>query len=316
MAISSSSCYSLVLNTETKTLLCPVPGCKTRLTSGTRLCDEHSVAILQERKDLPNLSIIRLPTSNTNEFVTLFPLSKSSERYTSLVTSIMNDWKKQNVTDLKIETIAEIHPSPSQTKTFNEYKTMILNTRNDDDDVKDNVYNHNKVMALYHGTHQHCDPLLTTENGQLQSNSQVLCGNSNCGVCGVILNGFDPNKIGQNARGETFQRLGKGFYFAPHPSKAHYYSRGAQKCHSNDPTRKTQVLLRCLVAVGKPYHENVVQPKKTAPPEGYDSVYGAIGTCKSRGHGPLNWPEYAVYDPRAAIAVDYIVYSYTSTSEF
>ncbi|CAG8435091.1 2932_t:CDS:2 [Ambispora gerdemannii] len=315
MAVSTSSYYSLVI-TETKTLLCPVPECTKRLTPGTRLCEDHSAAILQGGKNITNIGVIKLPTSKTNEFVTLFPLSKSSERYNSLVTSIMNDWKKQNVTDLRIETIAEIYPSPSQVKTFNEYKAMILSMRNEGDDDVDNIYNHNKVMALYHGTHQHCGPLLTTENGQLQSNPQILCGSSDCGVCGVILNGFDPNKIGHNERGETFQRLGKGFYFAPHPSKAHYYSRGAQKCHSNDPTRKTQVLLRCLVAIGKPYHENIVQQKKTAPPEGYDSVYGAVGTCRTRGHGSLNWPEYAVYDPRAAIAVDYIVYSYTSTSEF
>ncbi|KAG9286140.1 hypothetical protein G9A89_010154 [Geosiphon pyriformis] len=292
--------------TDTAMSLCPVPDCENQLSPGTRLCDVHVISLLRHQNPFPGIHLIKIPAKN-KEIVTIFPLPKNSQRFLSRVTTITSDWKKSNVTDFRIETVAEIHPSPYQIKTYNAYKEHIANLREGNGGAN--------VMALYHGTHQHCNPIILKEDDSAHP-KPTLCKSSDCGICGVILNGFDPEKIGKNERGETFQRLGMGFYFAPNPSKAHYYSRGAQKLHPHDPNRYTQVLLRCLVVCGNPYNETVVNQTRTSPPAEYDSVYGGVGTCKSRGHGPLNWPEYAVYDPRAALAVEYIVYSYSSTSEF
>lgn len=50
-------------------------------------------------------------------------------------------------------------------------------------------------------------------------------------------------------------------------------------------------------------------------PTGYHSTRGDLGKCGGRGHGALNYREWAVYDERACVPVHLIVYSYTSTTE-
>ncbi|RUS12551.1 hypothetical protein BC938DRAFT_478765, partial [Jimgerdemannia flammicorona] len=60
--------------------------------------------------------------------------------------------------------------------------------------------------------------------------------------------------------------------------------------------------------------ETVTQSVQNAP-SGYHSTRGELGKCGGRGHGTLNYREWAVYDQHACVPVHLIVYSYTSTSE-
>jgi len=68
------------------------------------------------------------------------------------------------------------------------------------------------IEQHYHGTTLCCDLADYAE----------LCDDPNCGACGITRIGFDPQKIDS----VSWQRFGKGFYFAPNSSKSYDYAVG------------------------------------------------------------------------------------------
>jgi len=245
---------------------------------------------------------MKLSKPASEQWAHLINLPKDDARGEAIRQEFVTAWTKSNVTDLRVEAVLDIVPMIGNMDAHNRYKKYISSQRGGDEYINEKI--------LYHGTHQNCDAIFGEGDG-------AMCGLGDCGVCGLITTGFDVNKIGKNVRKETFQRLGDGFYFCPHSSKAHYYSKFAKKPHRYVSKRYTQVILRCAVVLGKTYNtQHQMRGGRQDLPSGYDSVYAGVGTCGGRGHGALNYPEYCVYDPDSVLPVNYILYSYTSTNEF
>lgn len=136
------------------------------------------------------------------------------------------------------------------------------------------------VEEHFHGTILSCNIVRTRQ----------LCLNPKCGICGISKTGFDPMRIGSHV---DFQRFGYGFYLAPNSSKCHDYTEG-----SND----VRAMLLCEVCPGNKFERTTKDPKLTAPPRGYDSVYGKTGV-------ELNYEEITVYKSEAILPKYIIVYT-------
>ncbi len=100
--------------------------------------------------------------------------------------------------------------------------------------------------------------------------------------------GFQLNYSGSNI---SFQRFGKGIYFAPHSSKANDYT-----------SDNVRAMFLCKVVAGRKYVTQVNSSGMKAPPYGYNSVYGEPGK-------DLNYPELVIYDQRGAKATYLVLYS-------
>lgn len=140
------------------------------------------------------------------------------------------------------------------------------------------------IKEYFHGTLLSCNI----------SVSQKPCADGNCGICGVSCDGLDINCIRKNI---DFQRFGHGFYLAPHSSKCHDYTEGANGCRA---------MLLCDVCPGRKYRLESNSQHLTDPPPGYDSVYGQVGS-------KLNYPEIVVYKPEAVLPRFIIIYERDGT---
>ena len=120
-------------------------------------------------------------------------------------------------------------------------------------------------------------------------NTNTLCQDVECGVCGIANIGFDRRCIRKNI---NFQRFGHGFYLAPNSSKCHDHTQG----HGG-----YRAMLLFEVCPGKKYQLRNDDETLTAPPEGYNSVHGTGGN--------LNYDELVLYNPDGAILKHIIVYS-------
>ncbi len=139
----------------------------------------------------------------------------------------------------------------------------------------------NKATEKYfHGTLTQCDV----------ANQKSACSTNKCGVCGISRKGFQASMIATNI--PRFTRFGKGFYLAPNSSKCHDYTQGIVDY---------RVMLLCTVAPGNKYTVQNDQKTLTAPPQGYDSVYGAKG-------GSLNYDEIVLYKSESILPKYAIVY--------
>ena len=136
-----------------------------------------------------------------------------------------------------------------------------------------------KVEEHFHGTMLSCN--ITA--------SQSPCRDGNCGICGISCAGLDPRCIRKSI---DFQRFGQGFYLAPHSSKCHDYTQGANSYRA---------MLMCDVCPGRKYRLETNSQHLTGPPPGYDSVYGQVGS-------KLNYPEIVVYKPQAVMPRFIIIY--------
>jgi hypothetical protein len=145
------------------------------------------------------------------------------------------------------------------------------------------------IKRVWHCTKLVCEVQKTTK----------LCKLENCSVCGILRRGiFFKLKVLKNEGFQlkhsglniTFQRFGKGIYFAPNSSKA------------NDYTDAIRAMFLCKVAAGREYITQEDQSTLTAPPPGYDSVYGEPGQR-------LNYPELVIYDQRGVKVTHLVLYS-------
>ena len=134
-----------------------------------------------------------------------------------------------------------------------------------------------KVEQFFHGTTLSCNIL---QHLMVCNESQPL---EECGVCGIVENGFEENRISGR-----WQRFGPGFYLASKTSKAGDYCRGrGSSC----------ALFLCDVAPGKKYELRINNPGLSAPPPGYHSVHGKskfLGAI-----GDLNYDEIVLFSPSA-----------------
>ena len=135
------------------------------------------------------------------------------------------------------------------------------------------------VKQYYHGTSLKC---AIYQNG-------TVCSDNNCGICGVSQKGMLPNFKAKNIK---FQRFGDGFYLAPNSSKCHDYTQGHNIYRA---------MLLFDVAEGNRYILQKDQTGLTAPPSGYDSVYGKHG-------GNLNYDEIVLFKSEAVVPTHIVVY--------
>ena len=84
----------------------------------------------------------------------------------------------------------------------------------------------------------------------------------------------------------TFQCFGHGFYLAPNSSKCHDYTQGAYGCQT--------MLYSVMCAQEESICLRQNSQQLTGPPQGFDSVYGQVGS-------KLNYPEIVVYNPDAVM---------------
>ena len=106
------------------------------------------------------------------------------------------------------------------------------------------------VSWHYHGTYIKCNLL----------QSRTFCSDTNCGICGVSMVGFDKAKIGIHPK--SVCHYGKAFYLSPNPSEGHSYTVGFSDMRA---------LLYCQVALGNPYCIATYTGCESPPP-GYNSV--------------------------------------------
>lgn len=135
---------------------------------------------------------------------------------------------------------------------------------------------------FFHGTKLTCNLLETND----------CCQDTDCGICGISSNGFDPSRIGSNI--PRFQRFGRGIYLAPNSSKCHDYTQG-------NPFFNVRAQLLCLVACGAKYELLYDNTSLSAPPDQHHSVYGKSG-------GSLNYDEIVVFDTAAVMPQFIVVY--------
>ena len=147
------------------------------------------------------------------------------------------------------------------------------------------------VEKYYHGTQVKCNMLQYYEP----------CSNNSCGVCGISKEGFDPERISNR----SWQRFGKGFYFAPNSSKSYDYPR-ATHSPANLGTNY-RCMLVCDIAPGRKYTVYKNDPLITGPPEGYHSIYGKSRWMWFWKSPDLNYDELVVFNT-AAIRPHYILF--------
>ena len=133
----------------------------------------------------------------------------------------------------------------------------------------------------FHGCRITCDLL----------KNKSLCDRADCTICLISKQSFDITKVGTNV---PFTRFGKGLYFAPESSKCHDYTQGVKECGY-----RAMFLVKC--APGFKQLSFVDDKTRTAPDEGYNSLYGHAG----KG---LNYDELCLYDDRACVPDSVIIY--------
>ena len=190
----------------------------------------------------------------------------SSPNYVTVVSQFQNNWAKGKGTCPGVDHIFEI-VSKSVEKKWKSYKDALAQAGSP-----------TTVEQHYHGTIIKCD----------LAGTKSLCADSSCAICGISKVGFKKNLIGTNI--PKFKRFGQGFYLSPNSSKSHDYTQGS---HTH------RAMLLCDVLPGKKHLVTTDQTHLTAPPQGYDSVYGQPG-------GSLNYPEIVLYD-EASILPHYVI---------
>lgn len=141
------------------------------------------------------------------------------------------------------------------------------------------LYN-NYVEKYFHGTTLSCH----------LEDTQQLCDDIECGICGISKNGFDSSCIESK-----FQRFGHGFYLAPNSSKSHDYTK--ESCSGY------HAMLLCEVCPGKKFKCTERNTNLTSPPHGYNSVYGKTGK-------ELNYEEITLFESDAILPKFIIIYAY------
>lgn len=134
----------------------------------------------------------------------------------------------------------------------------------------------------FHGTVVLCN-LLETD---------CICADVKCGVCGISRVGFDKKLIGTNI--PRFMRFGRGFYLAPNSSKCHDYTRGIESVG-------VRAQLLCSVASGTKFETQQDHVSLSRPPRNCDSVHGVRG-------GTLNYDEVVVFESDAILPEFVVVY--------
>ena len=206
-------------------------------------------------------------------------LDKGNWQYEKLKRKFSKSWcsKKGNVP--KISHVVEII-NPQLQQRLDQYVAKLS-------------WPYNGVEQYYHGTQIKCDMLQYYEP----------CSQSNCGVCGISKQGFDPQRINHS----SWQRFGKGFYFAPNSSKSYDYPRATHDSTNNE-TSKYHSMLVCDIAPGAKYTLYKNEPSVSGPPSGYHSIYGSSQWLWGLWKSPdMNYDELVVFDTEA-IRPSYILF--------
>ena len=198
-------------------------------------------------------------------------LDPQSQEYTTLYEKFHRDWARRKGPCPSIISIAKII-NPVVSDRFESYRNNL------------EVQN---IEPHYHGTPLCCD----------FANSAKLCDGPNCGACGIARRGFDPQRISMS----SFQRFGRGFYFAPNSSKAHDYAVGNRvgRAVRDRNTYYSSVFL-CDIAPGRKYTLRSRDRHLLNPPPGYGSFYGESGD-------ELNYDKLVIFDHQA-IHPRYIIF--------
>ena len=200
-------------------------------------------------------------------------LDSHSKKYSALERNFSSSWCSKKGRLPKIIHIVEI-VNPSLQLTFDKYVDSL-------------PWLYQTVKEFYHGTELKCEILDYFEP----------CPNNNvCGVCGISKRGFDPNRISSS----SWQRFGRGFYFAPSSSKSYEYPLSGRRGQINDnPHSDYRCILVCDVAPGYKYTLYENNPSLKGPPSGYHSVYGKSKWLWLWKSPDLNYDELVIFDHRA-----------------
>ena len=216
---------------------------------------------------------ICLTDDNVSKSEVLHPLQNDQNTYKEIAKHFTKEW-------VKLTAAVKAPPQP----------VAIFGIQNRSTEKKYKMYGHgirqqkrgSNSDLFFHGTKLLCNLVST----------KVCCDDSECGVCGISLRGFDKDRIGMNI--PRFQRFGQGIYLAPNSSKCHDYTQG-------NPQYGLRAQLLCLVAQGAQHELMQDNTKLTEAPEGFDSVYGRKG-------GSLNYDEVVVYEVDAVWPQYVVVY--------
>ena len=202
-------------------------------------------------------------------YASVVELESNSQEYKNLCKKFRKDWARSKGVCPPVITIVKII-NPMISERFERCRSKFL------------LYQ--GIEQHYHGTTLCCDLADYAE----------LCDNPNCGACGIIRKGFDPQRISSF----SWQRFGQGFYFAPNSSKSYDYAVGNRfGANITDRNTRYNAVFLCDIAPGKKYGIRYRTQHLPTPPPGYDSFHGKRKGVM--GKGELNYDELVIFDYEA-----------------
>ncbi|CAI2174729.1 1670_t:CDS:2 [Funneliformis geosporum] len=222
----------------------------------------------------------------------VFKLSKTSEKYEDVSNQFENSWKHVSKVLPRIHTIYKLFLDEQIKSQYNEHRENIEKLRKLEGrpfpkgDGKRLMTKGNE-QRRFHGTIMEC--LLGIE-------TDTLCSNLKCAVCGIITEGY---KL-EYAKSSRFgcQKFGEGIYFSGTSSKSDDFNGKSLKIFEGI---KYKVMFLNKVIVGRTFELIQADKSLTGPPKNYDSVVGEPGSL-------LNYDELVVYNESACIPQYLIVY--------
>ena len=110
----------------------------------------------------------------------------------------------------------------------------------------------------------------------------------------------------QTSAAGSWQRFGRGFYFALQASKSHEYPIAEMSALLvGQHTRK---MILCKLAKGKELQTSVNMDQLTGAPEGYQCVHGL-----AQADGPLNFDELVVYNEAALLPYAVVTFEFSKS---
>jgi len=225
----------------------------------------------------------------------LFELPEVNEEHQSIKRKFENHWLSPYESPV-IQHIYKIYPLESLENAYRRYRRTI---EQKGDFLSQGLERGNERLR-FHGTKRACG--LGDRGG-----SPILCNQSRCSLCSIIMESFKLDRCGTNSRlaDTAAGRFGRGIYTTPTSSKARRYCRNSESSRS-----PFLAMLLTKVVEGKSQKLRKSHVDFTEPSEGFDSVIGEpVGG--SSGREP-KYDELVVYKECAIIPAYLIIYDLDS----
>ncbi|CAG8700811.1 732_t:CDS:2 [Cetraspora pellucida] len=217
----------------------------------------------------------------------------NGQKFKDISNQFTSSWKHKNKPIPSVYAVYKIFPNQDLVFKYNDYQDYVEKRRGfgykgrpfpkGDESRK---MTRGNEQRRFHGTRMKCFLGIETE---------ALCSNSECSICGIIKNGFKLSYEGPKSF--PWQKFGPGIYFSGTSSKSDYFSKDTKVCNS----RKYKAMLLNKVVAGRVLELLEENKNMEGSPSNYDSVVGEPGE-------KLNYDELVVYKECACLPRYLIIY--------